>query len=176
MLHSLQALLAPALMERLTLVVNHVLGSEPQAMARMAPHAGRRIRLELEGWPSLLPAPPDLAFTVTAAGLMEWQPDAGEADLHVSVDASNPAWVAVRALSGDTPAVDIRGDARLAADVDWLLKNLRWDVAADLERLFGPGPAHELHRWGSLLAGAMRSAFARLRQAADMADRLRPGR
>ena len=46
-----------------------------------------------------------------------------------------------RALGGTPPPVQIDGDAQLAGDVNWLLLNLRWDVAADLERLFGPTPA-----------------------------------
>jgi len=56
--------------------------------------------------------------------------------------------------------VDIDGDAQLAADVNWLLQNLRWDVAADLERTFGPSIAYPLHRLGSALAKALRTALA----------------
>ena len=62
MLHTLSNLLAPAVAERLTLVFNHVLGSESVAMERLRPHAGRRLELQLAGWPSLLPAPPPLAL------------------------------------------------------------------------------------------------------------------
>ena len=40
-----------------------------------------------------------------------------------------------RAMAGDKPPVSIDGDAQLAGDVNWLLLNLRWDIAADLERL-----------------------------------------
>lgn len=175
MRHSLHALLAPAVMERLVLVVNHVLLAEPAAVARMQPHAGRTVRIELEGWPALLPPLPEMAFAVTPAGLLEWRPGGAESDLQVRLDASNPAWLAVKALTGELPGVEIQGNAQLATDVDWLLKNLRWDVAADLERLFGAGPAFELHRWGRALAGAMRAAFSRLQQAGDLAERWRPG-
>jgi ubiquinone biosynthesis accessory factor UbiJ len=172
MIHGLQALLAPAVMERITLVVNHVLAGEPVATERMRAHAGRRLRLHLEGWPTLLPTPPVLAFAITPAGLLEWSPDgAGADDLTVRVDASNPARLAMQALGGATPPVDIQGDSQLASDVDWLLKNLRWDVAADLERLLGPGPAHEIHRLGRLLAQGMRSALDALRRARDGIDR-----
>ncbi|MDE2147682.1 MAG: hypothetical protein KGJ24_13425, partial [Burkholderiales bacterium] len=68
MLHSLQALLEPALAERLTLLLNHVLAAELLASARLAPHAGRGVGLTLAGWPALLPAPPRLAWRVTPAG------------------------------------------------------------------------------------------------------------
>ena len=162
MLHSLNAMLAPALMERLVLVINHVLGSEPVATQRLQPHAQRVIRLQMQSWPALLPAPPALAFRVTPAGMLEWCGDAetsAEADLVVRVDASNPLLLMARAMAGNKPAVAIDGDAQLAADVNWLLQNLRWDVAADLERLFGPAVAYPLHRLGSALARGLRAAL-----------------
>lgn len=167
MLHNLNALLAPALMDRLVLVVNHVLSSEPAAVQRLKVHQGRVLRLDLLQLPRLFPAPPPLAFQITPAGLVEWCREPVDADLRVSLEAANPAVLALQALSGQMPPLAIEGDVQLAGDVDWLLKNLRWDVADDLERLFGPTVAHELHRLGSSLARAMRSAMqlagARLR-------------
>jgi ubiquinone biosynthesis protein UbiJ len=158
MLQNLNALLAPALMDRLVLVVNHVIAAEPQAVARMLPHQGQVLRLELLQLPRLLPVPP-LAFRITPAGLMEWCRDPVDADLRVRLEASNPAALAFQVLGGKVPPVVIEGDAGLAADVDWLLKNLRWDVADDLQRLFGPTMAHELHRLGSGLARAVGKAM-----------------
>lgn len=178
MLHGLHALLAPALAERLTLVINHVLGSEAVAVQRLRPHAGRTLALALQGWPSLLPPPPVLAWRVTPAGLLEWCGSEGPdgvatPDLSVQLDASNPAAMAARALSGELLPLSIDGDAALASDVNWLLQNLRWDVAADLERLFGPVVAQQLHRMGSALAGALRKA---LHGAVELGERLRAGR
>lgn len=170
MLQNPSALWVPALTERLVLVVNHVLAAEPQATARLLRHRGRVLRLELTGLPRLLPPLPELAFEVTPAGLMAARNDAAPADLRVRIDASNPAALAWRVLTGETPQVAIDGDAQLAADVDWLLKNLRWDVEADLERLFGPVVAHELHKLGAGLAHALRAAGQR---AADLAARAR---
>ena len=163
MLQSLNALLAPPLMERLVLVINHVLQAEPAATQRLRGHDQRIIELQLQGWPSLLPPPPALAFKVTPAGMLEWcggaAASASAADLSVRIDASNPVLVMARAVAGDKPSVTIDGDAQLAADVHWLLQNLRWDIAADLERLFGPAVAYPLHRLGSALARALRSAL-----------------
>lgn len=162
MLHSLNAMLAPALMERVVLVVNHVLGAEPAATQRLQPHARRVIELRMSNWPALLPAPPALAFRITPAGMLEWcgdAPEAASSDLRVNVDAANPLLLMARAMAGDKPSVTIDGDAQLAADVNWLLHNLRWDIAADLERLFGPAVAHPMHRLGSALARALRSAL-----------------
>lgn len=173
MLHTLSALLAPAAVERLTLVINHVLGSERVAGERLRRHAGSRVELVLEAWPALLPAPPALAFRITPAGLLEWcGPErAGAAELTVRLDAANPALLLARSLAGDMPAVEIDGDAQLATDVNWLMQNLRWDVEADLERLVGPLAARTLHRLGSALAAAVRAA---LQSAGAIKDRLRP--
>jgi ubiquinone biosynthesis protein UbiJ len=174
MLHTLQSLLAPALMDRLVLVVNHVLAAEPAAVQHLRPHAKSVIRLQLQGWPSLLPPPPTLVWRLTPAGLMEWcgaaDPSAS-ADLLITVNAANPMALMARAATGQMPAVDIEGDAQLAADINWLLQNLRWDVAADLERLFGPAVAHSLHRLGSALAKGLRTAT---QGAAGVAERMRP--
>ncbi len=177
MLQSLQALLAPALAERLTLVINHVLSSEAVATARLQPHAGRTVALAITSWPSLLPAPPVLAWRVTPAGMLDWCGAAAVStpDLAVTLDAPNPALLVGRLIGGDVPAVQIDGDAQLAGDVNWLLQNIRWDVAADLERLFGPTLAPPLHRIGSALAKALRAAVdLGSRGAAGFSDRLRP--
>jgi ubiquinone biosynthesis protein UbiJ len=173
MLHALNTLLAPAVMDRLTLVINHVLSSESVATDRLKVHAGKSVELLPEGWPSLLPPPPVLAFRISPAGLLEWDgPERrGAADLALRLDTSNPVSIVSRALAGEMPAVDIDGDALLAGDVNWLLQNLRWDVGADLERLFGPLAGPQLHRLGSALAGALRAA---VQGAGDLRERVRP--
>jgi ubiquinone biosynthesis accessory factor UbiJ len=184
MLHSLTGLfetaLAPALAERLTLLLNHVLAAESVATDKLAPHAGRTLKLVLAGWPSLLPPPPLLAWRISAAGLLEWQgpiaPGAAGAtqdvladnpDLLVTVDASNPAMLIARAIGGAAPAVQIEGDAQLAGDVNWLLQNLRWDLAAEAERFFGPQVAQQLQLWGGALAGGIKAAATAAQGAAD---------
>ena len=161
MFHTLHGLLAPAFVDRLTLVLNHVLGSETVATERLRAHAGRTLALRLGGWPTLLPPPPPLAWRVTPAGLLEWcGPEPGAAaDLVVQMDASNPALLIARWLGGEPPPVQVEGCAQLAGDVDWLLHNLRWDTAGDLERLFGPALAQPLHQFGTALAAALRSAL-----------------
>ncbi len=175
MLHSLQALLAPALAERLTLLLNHVIGAEPVATARLLPHAGRVLRLQLDGWPPLLPAPPVLAWRVTPAGLLEWCGDAEPAaapELKLHVELGNPLRVAAGLLAGEQPPLRIEGDAGFAADVGWLTQNLRWDIAADLERLFGPVVAQQLAELGGALAGGLRGALAAL---GERGTRWKPG-
>jgi len=175
MFSALNDLLAPAAMDRLMLVVNHVLGREPAAMERLRVHAGRSILVLPERWPALLPALPALGFRITPAGLLEWCGLTGvdSPDLSVRLDASNPALLVVGALTGETPPVRIDGDAQLATDVNWLLVNLRWDVTDDLERLFGAGPAQTLRQMGSWLSRGLKAAF---QGAQSLVDRVRPPR
>lgn len=174
MLQSLQALASAAVMERVTLLLNHVIGGEPAAQQRLQPHAGRTVQVSFEGWPSLLPPLPPTAFRISPAGLLEWvgsDPPATP-ELRVAVDASNPALSFVRGLGGERPKVEIAGDAQFAADVSWLFENLRWDVQDDLARIVGDAPARELSRLGQGIAAGLREA---LRALGSVASRLRGG-
>jgi len=174
MLHSLQALASTAVMERATLLANHVIGAEPVASARLREHAGRSVQIRFEGWPALLPALPPMAFRITPAGLVEWcgQEVPDEADLRVAIDASNPALALARGLAGERPAIEVAGDAQLATDVNWLFDNLRWDIEDDLARIVGQGPARELARFGRAVGAALREA---VRAIGTLASRLRDG-
>ena len=158
MFHSLNATFNKAVMKRATLWLNHVLASEPVAVNRLRPHAGKRMALVLKGWPSVLPAPPAVAYTITPAGLLERDTDENAAapELTVSVDASNPALAMARALAGERPEVEVTGDAALAADLSWLFENLRWDYEDDLARVIGPLPAREIARLGGAVGKDLR--------------------
>lgn len=172
MLQTLPQMLAPAVMERVTLLVNHVLGAEAVATDRLMPHAGKTLQLQLDDWPRLLPPVPPLAWQVTPAGLLEWLVDGPAVPtLTLRVAADNPALLVARVVGGQTPAVDLAGDAQLAGDVNWLMQNLRWDIAADLERVFPPVLAQALHRSGSALAGGVKAAVQGLDA---LKDRWRP--
>ena len=165
MLDAMKALTQRSVMERVVLLVNHVVSSESVAVERLRPHAGRTMRLELAGWPSLLPAAGPFAFRITPAGLLEWNETPSELppDLRVSVDAANPAATLARVLTGDRPEITVSGDAAFASDLDWLIDNLRWDIQDDLARVVGEGPARALSRMGGFVAGALRDAAKAVR-------------
>ena len=168
-------MLASASLERLTLLLNHVIAAEPAAVARLRSHSGATLRVRVSGWPSLLPTVPDAAFRVTPAGLLEWI-GPGEsligADLEIDVEASNPLAVLGGLVTGSRPRVDVAGSAALAADVDWVIDNLRWDIQDDLARVVGPAAAHGVAR---LAAGASAAVAAAVRAVADVAGRARAG-
>jgi ubiquinone biosynthesis protein UbiJ len=171
MFHGLQSLATAAVMERATLLANHVLACEPVAQARLRDHAGRCMQLLFDRWPSLLPPLPPVAFRVTPAGLVEWcaQPPA-EPELRITIDASNPALLMARSLVGERPSIEVAGDAAFATDVNWLFDNLRWDVEDDLARIVGAAPAREIARLGRAVAAALRASA---RSLAGLAARAR---
>lgn len=157
---SFQALVLPAATARFVLLANHVLTAAPAATQRLAAHAGRVVQLDVESWSlPLLPAPPSLVLRITPAGLFE-QLEPGEpqpaADLRLGLDSSQPLESARRLAAGEVPPVRIEGDAGLAADMSWLLAHVRWDIAADLERVFGPVVAEGLSRAGDTAMAAVR--------------------
>jgi ubiquinone biosynthesis protein UbiJ len=171
MLDALKALAERSVLERLVLLVNHVIAAEPAAVERLRPHASRTMQIELTGWPVLLPKLGPFVFRVTPAGLLEWHDDATlpTPDLRVAIDAANPALLVTRIVAGDRPAITVSGDAAFATDLDWLIDNLRWDVQDDLARIVGDAPARQLGRIGGWLAGALREGAKALRDLAARA-------
>ena len=155
-------------MERVVLLLNHVISAEPQAMEKLRAHAARTLRIELEGWPTLLPAPSPIAFRITPPGLVEWIESAGEAtpDLQVAIAAANPALAFAKFLVGERPQIRVEGDAAFATDVNWLIENLRWDLQDDLARIVGDVPARQIARAGGWIAGGLREGAKVLRDLA----------
>ena len=173
MFEAIKALAERSVMERLVLLLNHVISAEPQAMERLRAHTDKTLRFESEGWPQLLPAPSPIAFRVTPAGLVEWIEVPGPLvpDLRVAIEASNPALAFAKFMVGERPSLRIEGDAALAGDLNWLIENLRWDMQEDLSRLVGDAPAREIARFGNALAKAIREAAKALDGLARRSER-----
>jgi ubiquinone biosynthesis protein UbiJ len=168
----LQDLWLPAVRARLVLFANHVLASCPPAIERLKAHPGKVLKVDVSGWPGLVPVPPPLVIRVTPAGLFETLDPAEEAgaaiDLRVQLDASSPLAVAQKAMSGQIPPVSIEGDAALAGDVNWIVANVRWDPAADAERFFGPVVAEGISRASAGFAQAAEMAKGAMGQVFDL--------
>jgi len=123
---------------RLVLFLNHVLMQEPQAQARLVRQKGRCVRMQWRGF--------SLQFRATPAGLLEIEDGNAPPDLSLTVIEESPFALVQVALQGDKPAVRVEGDVQLAAEVNWLVDHVRWDVEEDLSRLVGDAPAHALGR------------------------------
>ena len=143
---------------RVVLLINHVLSQEPQAQERLRRQQGKTARLV---WGRF-----DIALMATPAGLLE-RPlgavgRAGHAsDLTVTLTQTRLPDVLQTVIKGDKPAVNIEGDVQLAAEVAWLVDNLRWDMEDDLARLVGDVPAATLVRTFGLAADAVKAFAAR---------------
>jgi ubiquinone biosynthesis protein UbiJ len=160
--------IGPLALPRLALLLNHVVSSEPVAMARLKAHVGRTIDIRFTS--SFVPpfaawlapgstsadwAPQPVRLTVTPAGLFEMSPasdpTASAASLTLTVHLTAPWTLARRALQGERPEVSIDGDAALAETASWLMKNLRWDLEDDLARWLGNTPSQMLRTVGESL-------------------------
>lgn len=152
------ALLGSAIRARLVLLVNHVLSRESAAVERLRGHAGVQVHIELTDQPPFLPPWPPMTLAVTPAGLFELQEGTVEVatTLTVRVAMPDPAR-ALAIVAGDArPEVHLEGDAALAADMNWLVENLRWDIEADIAEIVGPAAAHFLASAGRGLVAALR--------------------
>lgn len=136
---------------RIVLFLNHVLMSEPEAMARLARQKGQRIELV---WDRI-----QLQLTPTPAGLLERGRFDGF-DLRLSVTEESPVSLASALARGDKPKVRIEGDVQLAAEVNWLIDHVRWDAEEDLARLVGDAAAHSLAQVARKAMQALRGFVA----------------
>jgi ubiquinone biosynthesis protein UbiJ len=162
----------PAVRNRMVLFANHVLTSCPPAVERLRAHAGKSLRVDVSGWPGLIPVPPPLTLRVTPAGLFEAVEAAEEGaltpDLSVSFDASAPTKVAESVFKGGVPPMSIDGDAAFAGDFNWIAQNVRWDPAADAERFFGPTVGEGISRASAGFAQAAEVARNAMGQMFEM--------
>lgn len=134
--------------QRLVLFLNHVLMQETAAMQRLQPQQGRVARVQ---WRQF-----SMALVITPAGLFNLAPEGAAADLRLEVTDTNPLALAQAALRGDKPSIRIEGDVQLAADINWLVENVSWDVEEDLARIIGDVPAHTLANLALAAANAVR--------------------
>ncbi|MDP3604288.1 MAG: hypothetical protein Q8R59_00910 [Polaromonas sp.] len=135
--------------QKLVLFLNHVLMQEKEAQNRLLRKKGSVVQVR---WGLF-----ELDLLITPAGLLDRAAPGAKPDLLLAVAAESPGVVMQSVLAGKAPPVKIEGDVQLAAELNWLADNLRWDVEEDLSRIIGDVPAHTL-------AGFARQAMAGLRQ------------
>lgn len=138
---------------RLVLLLNHVLQQEPEAQARLKRQAGRLVEAHWRHF--------SVRLLATPAGLLDLGPAHQAADLTLTLTEESPFALAQTALRGDKPAVRIAGDVQLAAEVQWLVDHVRWDLEEDLARVFGDAPAHAMGNAMRRVTDAVRGFVAR---------------
>jgi ubiquinone biosynthesis protein UbiJ len=145
--------LVEEMQRRLVLLLNHVLQQEPEAQARLKRQAGRLVEAHWRHF--------SVRLVATPAGLLDLGAAAQAADLTLTVSEESPWALAQSALRGEKPAVRIAGDVQLAAEVQWLVDHVRWDLEEDLARIVGDAPAHAMGSMARRMADAVRQFAGR---------------
>jgi len=137
------------LQRRLVLLFNHVLMQEPEAQARLARQAGKIVHAHWRVF--------SMRVAATRAGLLELAPASdAPAELTLTLTQDSPWELAQSALRGDKPPLHIAGDVQFAAEINWLVEHVRWDLEEDLSRLLGDVPAHAMADAARRAAQALR--------------------
>lgn len=133
---------------RMVLLLNHVLMQEPEAMSRLKRQKGRLARVK---WGVFA-----IELIVTPAGLLDLAQPGATPDLSIFVTEESATGAARAWLGGNKPSTRIEGDVLLAAEVNWLVDHVRWDLEEDLARLLGDAPAHAVAQWARQGVDALR--------------------
>jgi ubiquinone biosynthesis protein UbiJ len=137
--------------------VNHVLRTAPRAMDRLRPHAGRTVAFHV--------GPLAMALTVQTTGEVVAAGEGAAPDLEVRISP----FLVPRLAAGEEAAfeaIEMQGDAALAADVAFLARHLRWDYEEDLAKVVGDIAAHRIAASARGLGRWSREATLRMAQGA----------
>lgn len=121
---------------RIVLLLNHVLQHEPEATVRLKRQKGRVVHTQ---WREFT-----FSLRVTPAGLFDLAAQDAKPDLQLEILAQSPLEILQMLLAGNKPDVRIEGDVQLAAELNWLVDHVRWDLEEDLARLVGDVPARAI--------------------------------
>jgi ubiquinone biosynthesis protein UbiJ len=120
--------------------LNHLLEAESWARERLAPFAGETIELHAAPLPAL-------RFAIAADGLLAPAVAGSTAGAAAALTITAGPGALAAALQGEEQlmrAVQVAGNAKLAAEVMFLVRHLRWDAEEDAARLIGDVAAHRL--------------------------------
>ena len=126
--------------------INHLLRGASWAREALQRYAGRTARFEA--------VPFQLSLTVLESGEVAM----AAADAAPAVTIKLAPGLMLRLAARDETAwreIEAAGDMEFAATINYLARNLRWDIEEDLSRVFGDITAHRmaesartLRRWG----------------------------
>lgn len=138
--------------------LNHLLRAEAWARDQLKPFAGQCV--EFRATPL-----PDLRLKILESGLIETSPGpVAIPDIANLVVTIKPGALPAFALGGDAllREIGIEGNADLAATVQQLFRQLRWDMEEDLSKVFGDVFAHRMAEDGRRFAAWNKEAADRL--------------
>jgi ubiquinone biosynthesis protein UbiJ len=139
--------------------LNHLLQGNDWARKRLAPYAGRQ---------ALIGMPPfQVGFVITDAGSVEPVAEPVTPDVTITMPADSP----FRLLDGFDRlmgAARVEGNAEFATELSFVFRNLRWDAAEDLSRVFGDVAAQRMvkttHKYFAWQKQAVSNLFGNLNE------------
>ena len=140
--------------------LNLLLETEPWARERLAPFAGEALELRA-------PPLPALGFVLGADGRL-LAGAAGAAQGAASLVITVGPRVLAAALKGEEEllrAIEVSGNARLASEILYLVRHLRWDFEEELAGFVGDLAAHRLAAAARGLAAWQSDAARRVAEA-----------
>lgn len=131
--------------------LNHLIQGEHWAQDRLRAHAGAQILIE---------GGPTIRLAINEHG--HFYP--GNADLTPDVSITLPSDIVVRVLFDRDKlfsSVKLGGSADVAESLAFVLRNLNWDVEADLAGVVGDIAAHRIAGIGRTLASSLQQSVKR---------------
>ena len=132
--------------------LNHLLQGAEWARARLAPFAGKTLRLTLP--------PLQLDFVVDGDGFLA--ETANSEPFDVAIDLPAAPLLALRGVEAATRDARISGSADFADALGFVLRNLRWDFEEDLSKGVGDIAAHRIAKQLRTLGAWQQDATQRL--------------
>jgi len=143
-----------------TVALNHLLDAEQWARERLSAFAGAIVELRF-------PLLPPMRLAITEAGRL-WPAGREIAASLVLTFGPEVVPALIRGEDHLARAVHTEGDPKLAGEMLFLVRHLRWDAEEDLARVLGDVAAHRLATVARDLFAAQREALART--AENLAD------
>ena len=134
--------------------LNHLLQDARWARSRLAPFAGKALRLTLP--------PLKLDLVVNQEGMFA-PIELEKFDVEISFPADAPM-LALAGAESLYKAANISGSAEFADALGFVMRNLRWDFEEDLSRVLGDAIAHRVVEQGSRFAAWNKEAAGKLAQ------------
>ena len=134
--------------------LNHLLQQHPWAVQRLKAFAGQSVAIRC-------PPFPELRVRITDSGLLDGAQTEAANALVVKLTPSVLPFLLARDETA-RKQVEIEGSAELASTVEYLFRNLSWDLEEDLSRVLGDIVAHRLVSGGKALAAWQRETVLRL--------------
>jgi ubiquinone biosynthesis protein UbiJ len=138
------------IMGRLILLINHILLKEPQALERLKRQKGRSIEIKWHQFACRVNCTPAGLIELTQQVPLQAQTHLPKAP-DLAIELMEPSVISLIQMFANAvkPPLHIQGDVQLAAEINWLVDHVKWDLEDDLAKIVGDVNAHQLGKVAS---------------------------